>query len=146
MKFFCNKCKKQGKNFFYPYSTTKCKECICLDTKIRQSKYRMDPVRVEKQRIYYKKWYLKNGRPRSRRELNDNMEWQKNNREKDNAAHILSYNTRIGKIKRPTVCSVCNKKGKIYGHHEDYSKRLDVIWVCGSCHKNIHYLFHNLTQ
>lgn len=39
---------------------------------------------------------------------------------------------------RPKLCSVCNKIGKIEGHHNDYQKVLDVIWMCTSCHKSHH--------
>lgn len=45
---------------------------------------------------------------------------------------------RAGKIKRPNYCSVCGKVCKTVAHHYDYSKPLDVIFVCQSCHKKIH--------
>jgi hypothetical protein len=41
-----------------------------------------------------------------------------------------------GKLVRPDVCSVCFQQcSRIQGHHADYSKPLDVRWVCGSCHR-----------
>lgn len=40
-----------------------------------------------------------------------------------------------GKIKRPGACQDCGVKCKPDGHHEDYSKPFEVIWVCGSCHR-----------
>jgi hypothetical protein len=44
-----------------------------------------------------------------------------------------------GELTRPKQCSICNKGGlKIFGHHEDYSKPLDVVWVCFNCHMKIH--------
>lgn len=55
------------------------------------------------------------------------------------AAQILLNNSiRDGKVKKPKNCSICNRKTKIYGHHNDYYKPLDVIWVCQICHKKIH--------
>lgn len=46
---------------------------------------------------------------------------------------------RDGKIVRPPHCEVCGTpEDKIHGHHDDYTKPLDVIWVCTSCHALIH--------
>lgn len=46
-----------------------------------------------------------------------------------------------GKIEKPTHCSMCGKQEiarNIHGHHADYSKPLEVIWVCCNCHRKIH--------
>jgi len=32
-------------------------------------------------------------------------------------------------------CQYCGSEEKIQGHHHDYSKPLDVIWVCFQCHR-----------
>ena len=51
----------------------------------------------------------------------------------------ISYHTIKGNIIRPSVCSLCNKENKdIHAHHNDYSRKLDVVWVCRLCHKKIH--------
>lgn len=42
------------------------------------------------------------------------------------------------KLIRPLNCSLCNERGYIMGHHSDYSKPLDVIWVCWKCHEMLH--------
>lgn len=45
------------------------------------------------------------------------------------------HQVRIGNIIRPTECSKCGKKEtKIQGHHTDYTKPFDVIWLCTVCH------------
>lgn len=41
-----------------------------------------------------------------------------------------------GKILK-TPCNFCGDK-KTEMHHEDYSKPLDVMWLCKSCHLKIH--------
>lgn len=44
-----------------------------------------------------------------------------------------------GKLIKPSICSLCGTiTDNIIGHHGDYTKPLDVIWVCWSCHNNLH--------
>lgn len=69
-------------------------------------------------------------------EYKDN--WIKNNPEKRRAHHILNNAIRGGKIIKPTSCSKCDNSNRIHGHHNDYSKPLNVIWLCASCHKQLH--------
>jgi predicted transcriptional regulator len=40
------------------------------------------------------------------------------------------------KVKIPIgkLCDICNKWRAIQRHHPDYSKPLDVLFVCRSCH------------
>lgn len=45
---------------------------------------------------------------------------------------------RSGKLIRPDFCSICKYNGQIEGHHIDYDKPLEVIWVCRKCHTMIH--------
>ena len=46
---------------------------------------------------------------------------------------------RTGKLVKPNECSVCyQQEMRIVGHHPDYSKPLEVIWLCDVCHKAIH--------
>ena len=45
---------------------------------------------------------------------------------------------RDGKVNRPPECEVCAAPCKPHGHHDDYSKPLDVIWCCTACHALIH--------
>jgi len=39
-----------------------------------------------------------------------------------------------GRMTRPSNCSECGAGGRIHGHHEDYSKKFEVIWLCCRCH------------
>ncbi len=43
-----------------------------------------------------------------------------------------------GKLKRPTVCPFCNTHTFIEAHHSDYSKPLEVVWLCRLCHRKLH--------
>jgi len=54
------------------------------------------------------------------------------------AGNLLNYAIRIKLISRPDKCSMCNLEAKIEGHHNDYSKPLQVAWVCQDCHIKFH--------
>jgi 5-methylcytosine-specific restriction endonuclease McrA len=51
--------------------------------------------------------------------------------------HVWSA-IRSGKLKRPESCSHCGEKAKTEAHHHDYSKPLDVAFLCKKCHGIIH--------
>lgn len=54
------------------------------------------------------------------------------------ARNKVRYAVRVGNLIKPEICEKCFEKKLLHGHHEDYSKPLEVIWVCVYCHKNIH--------
>lgn len=66
-----------------------------------------------------------------------NKEWRKRNPEKVRAHTAINNAIRYGKIKRKP-CEECGKE-KSHAHHEDYSKVLDVKWLCSQCHKDAHF-------
>lgn len=47
----------------------------------------------------------------------------------------------LGIIIKPERCSNCNAKvplDELEGHHHDYSKPLEVEWLCKRCHRKTH--------
>lgn len=55
--------------------------------------------------------------------------------ERQNARSLIHYHTKKGNITKPTNCEACGCAPKrIQAHHHDYSKPLDVAWLCSDCH------------
>lgn len=125
----------------------KCKECAKSVSKRN---------RVEKA-DYYKKydaWRFKNDprvKSRHKRYLGtekgiDSMRksqylWINNNPDKRAAHVILGNAVRDGRILKPDHCSKCGEfqpSRNIHAHHNDYSKPLDVVWLCVQCHVDTH--------
>ena len=67
--------------------------------------------------------------------------YAKRNPNKVRAQRLLYKAVKRGDLIRPSECSRCkgNKEGyKIEGHHFDYSKPLEVVWLCHNCHVDEH--------
>ena len=64
--------------------------------------------------------------------------------EKQLARLILNYAIRTGKISRGK-CEVC-KSQKTQGHHDDYSKPLEVKWFCPKHHAEHHKLLSTVSM
>lgn len=134
------KCFKCGRikdiNEFYKHSKMvdghlgKCKECAKKDVSENRSK------NIERIRAYDKQ----RAKLPHRRKLLAKIgkEYRKKYPLRYATNTILRNAVRGGKIKKPKSCSICGTETRIYGHHEDYYKPLDVIWVCQICHKKLH--------
>ena len=63
--------------------------------------------------------------------------YRKNNPEKYAATTALNHAIeRHGMVKG--VCEVCGTTVNVQGHHPDYSKPLEVVWLCAKHHQEVH--------
>jgi hypothetical protein len=56
------------------------------------------------------------------------------------AAHTALSNAIRDKRVQKRPCLFCGSE-KVEGHHRDYSKPLDVVWLCPTCHRRLHANF-----
>lgn len=66
-----------------------------------------------------------------------NERWRKAHPDRSNAHQKLHKAVRSGKVKKQP-CWVCGEKAE--AHHPDYSKPLDVVWLCTMHHRQTHAL------
>lgn len=60
-----------------------------------------------------------------------------------NASMAVDAAIRAGKLTRPVRCQGCGRRGsetRLSAHHYDYSEPLDVIWLCGACHRRVDHV------
>ena len=59
--------------------------------------------------------------------------------EQKRAVALIYQAIKKGRIKRGS-CEICGKTKSVQGHHRDYSKPLEVNWLCISHHKRLHLI------
>ena len=102
----------------------KCKEC-CKKYEFRRRE------ETEASRLSDVKRY-KNNPERKQQIKNQTILWRKKYPEKYKAHNFLNNSIRDGKLKR-MPCIICGNQ-KSHAHHHDYSKPLEVTWLCVKCH------------
>lgn len=86
-----------------------------------------------KLQAYKRKYDQQRYKTHNKTENKRRMRWRAKNPHKTRAHQVLNYAVKRGIIKRKP-CEVCGKKEKIHGHHNDYSKPLEVNWLCAEHH------------
>lgn len=132
--FKCNKEKRISDFYKHPQMAdghlNKCKECTKKDARTTRSR------RIE----YYRKYdRLRFQQPERRRKHDEyRARYIRDHPEKYTARNILNAAIRDGKVHKAECCEWCGSEWHLHGHHEDYSKPLDVIWLCVRCHHKRH--------
>ena len=112
-----------------------CKRCA---VNIQKKRY-LDPL-FAKAKCGYSKQYAKKNRDR-RVELD--RAWRLKHPCKKKAQDRINSLIRSGKLVPPAACERCSNADQLQAHHEDYSKPLEVQWLCITCHNTRHKEIRN---
>ena len=85
----------------------------------------------------YQKWYEEN-KVRLNAEYLQNYHTSDEMKRKHSARNKVRRALSSGVLVRPKECSRCGSLLRLQAHHEDYSKPLEVEWLCVPCHKKEH--------
>jgi len=101
----------------------RCNRCQQLDRtpegRVRLRKERRERSRTPKARAATRAWIAANP---DRRRLSE-------------CARKKVYRAiRTGRLIRPDACQECGQSCRAQAAHADYSRPLDVLWLCASCH------------
>lgn len=67
--------------------------------------------------------------------LSQRRAWYAVNKSKWKCYTAVAKAIKIGVLKKPDKCSKCGVIGYVEGHHSDYTKPLNVDWLCCLCHR-----------
>jgi hypothetical protein len=98
----------------------------CQDEAARE-RYRANKERMKRSSV---EWQRAN--PGRMRRIT--LAWRLANPEKVEAHRLAKNALRRGEIVKLDACEDCGAGGLLHGHHEDYSRPLDVTWLCPGCH------------
>lgn len=103
-----------------------CRECS--DVYNNGWRERRRPERLAYNREYY----------RSERGRQSIRAWHDRNPGKYAAQKAVTTALALGLLVKPTACETCGESKRLDGHHPDYAKPLEVMWLCRGCHKAWH--------
>ena len=129
-EYSVNRAKEDGLNSW-------CKDCLSAYRKERLAKANASRPEGWKQKTkdkaaYQKEWAA--ARPGYMTKAK--RDWWQKNRDRMKVKDAVRYAIKVGKLVK-TPCHVCGKE-QVEGHHPDYSRPLDVVWLCKEHHLAIH--------
>ena len=145
--FKCNNEKPLSEFYKHPAMSdghlNKCKECAKNDVKKHRKenesvreydrrRYWENPVRMEYSKKQRKEWYDNN----KEKAFENAKRYIKKNPEKRRAHLMVARAIKSGKLVKQ-LCEICGEKA--HAHHEDYSKPLEVRWLCPTHHMRHHH-------
>jgi len=128
---------------FYPHNRmkdghlNKCKDCAKSDIKNNYRRLVKDPLWVlkERERCRIKSSIARKNGKCSKVSYATQQAWRVRNRQKSRAHNSAAKAVKKNLIVPKQECESCGATGiKLQKHHEDYSKPLDVTWLCSVCH------------
>lgn len=130
----CTACGYEGDEFYRSNRST-CKPCV--RARVRANRLANHEYYKAYDRVrYYDAGYR--GAPTAEAVKRGNRAWQRRNRHKRLAHSRVGHAIDKGMLVRPAACQSCCAAGPVDAHHHDYSKPLEVTWLCEPCHGQHH--------
>jgi hypothetical protein len=141
----CGGAKPLSEYYTHPRMTdgrlNKCKECCKSYARAKHHRGMNDPAWVAAQRERGREKHKRlnyTERYRDKAANSAARTFRKRYPEKAKAHAKVQYALRVGRIVRPGACQDCGETLPLHGHHEDYSRPLEVVWLCRDCHMKRH--------
>jgi hypothetical protein len=114
----------------------KCKSCAIQDSAKRELENRKNPewLKKERERCRLKQKLRRALGVFEKKNPEVYKKWSKENRHKRNAQLKAKRAQDAGLIIKKDRCEMCGEVKSTEKHHPDYSKPLQVQWLCKSCH------------
>src|SRR5262245_33696338 len=93
--------------------------------------------RRTKMKVYKAKWYLLHPEEAKAMFRRNHQSRRRRKAPQLRANDALRNAVRSGRLIKPEVCDQCKlavPARMLHGHHSDYDKRLEVRWLCETCH------------
>lgn len=133
---------------FYVSNQARCKECVKASVTAHR-KANLERVRAYDRmrgsmphRVAARADYAKTKAYAESHEA-ASVRWAAKHPERRRASHLVGNAVRDGKLVPWPVCAIPECDRKPQGHHADYSRPLDVVWLCPAHHKQAHALVAN---
>lgn len=114
------------------YCTPSCQ--VKYSSKIIYYRNRKNPSFLMKERARARKYRERNKEKGVLRQ----RDYRRKDKIRAKAHRDLSRAVMEKKIIKPEHCQLCGKNKPLDGHHNDYTKPLQIVWVCRLCHRKIH--------
>lgn len=143
----CFKClKEKDLSDFYVHKKMadghlgKCKECTKRDVMEYRSR-NLESIQAydrKRGRLPHRKEDMSKRQKKNRLRHNElNRAYSEKYKDRKMSHTIISNQRRDGKI-IPKPCEVCGGHDRIQAHHPDYSKPLEIVWLCQPHHMELH--------
>lgn len=141
----CKSCKgKFGADAFYASNQATCKECVKSNVRANRTE-KSDYYRSYDRARYRENEHRKEAARKSSASPAGDASRAKSvvrareeTPEKFKARNAVSNGIRDGRIQRGSECYFCGNVERLQAHHYDYTKPLDVFWLCSGCHGKLH--------
>lgn len=123
--FYSRACRSDGKE-------SRCKECIKADVRANRNRSADATRAADRARA------RNAGRYAATKAIN--LKWRAAHPDRAAAQSKLQHAVRKGRITPWPVCAIPECDCKPVAHHPDYSRPLDVVWLCPPHHQQAHAL------